>query len=423
MGQEIVYCFRCSSRIVVGDPAKGGSYTIGDRIACAECASALLTTLPAREREELLSQMQKVTHGKMKAVSKRTPGRGTEVVPSPYSGSSPSKTPLIAGAVGIVLVILIVAMVGKTPARVPDPVPALPERRPERTPVIAPTVKESYDAELARIDESIAGVNRQEGFKEALDYLASARKRHDGAEWTLAIDRRIGKTNDEIQILFDTLRTKALDARRRGAETEVKETTDRITRWNLPEQSIAFRKAMDAAVAAPFKQGADGIVCFEAEHFSARTDAGGHSWTKVQRPSGYEGDGAMAGLPNDGTAFMTDYATRSPRLDFRGDFVKTGTHYLWVRAEADTDADNSVHGGLDGVPVPALSHIGFSASKKWVWANKQMNGQTATFTVATAGVHTINLWMREDGAVVDRIILTTDPKWSPKGSGPVESPR
>jgi len=38
-------------------------------------------------------------------------------------------------------------------------------------------------------------------------------------------------------------------------------------------------------------------------------------------------------------------------------------------------------------------------------------------------VHTINVWMREDGAVVDRFIITSDPKWSPKGNGPPESPR
>lgn len=423
MGQEIVYCFKCSSRIVGADSA----YAIGDRLACPECAPALLMALPADQREELLARHSKTSTGKHRAPSKRTPSRGTEVVPSPppAARSTDSKTPLILAAAGIafVLVILVVAMSGKTPARVPDPPPAPPERRPERAAVAVPPVKESYDAELARIDQSIAGVNRQEGFKEALDYLASARKRHDGPEWTQAIDRRIGKTNDEVQILFDTLRTRALDARRRGAEAEVKETVDRIARWNLPEQSAAFRKAMEAAVPAAFKQGADGIVSIEAEHFSAKTDAGGHSWTKVQLPSGYEGDGAMAGLPNDGTLFMTDYASKSPRLDFRVEFVKAGTHYLWVRAAADTDADNSVHAGLDGVPVPALSHIGYSPTKKWVWANKQMNGQVAAFTVATPGIHTINLWVREDGAVVDRVILTTDPKWGPKGNGPAESPR
>lgn len=28
--------------------------------------------------------------------------------------------------------------------------------------------------------------------------------------------------------------------------------------------------------------------------------------------------------------------------------------------------------------------------------------------ITSAGVHTLNLWMREDGAIVDMIVLTTD---------------
>ena len=30
-----------------------------------------------------------------------------------------------------------------------------------------------------------------------------------------------------------------------------------------------------------------------------------------------------------------------------------------------------------------------------------MDGPVATITIDTPGVHTVNLWMREDGAVVD----------------------
>jgi len=425
VGQEILYCYKCSSRIVGADSA----YVIGDRIACPDCASALLTTLPAAQREDLLARMSKASTSKSRASLKRTPSRGTEAVGPLASTARPTdpKTTLILVAVGIglLLVLLVVAMSGKTPARAPDPAPIAPtpDRRPERPTVPLPPTKESFETELARIDESVAGVNRQEGFKETLDYLASARKRHDSADWTFEIDRRIGKTNGEIQRLFESLRSKALDARRRGSEPEVKEITDRVARWNLPEQSAALRKTLEALQIAPFKQGADGIVSFEAEHFSSKTDAGGHSWTKVLLPPGHEGDGAMASLPNDGLLVTADYVTKSPRLDFRVEFVKTGTHFLWVRAAAESDADNSVHGGLDGATVPALSQIGFSATKKWVWTNRQMNGQVASFPVATAGVHTVNLWMREDGAVVDRVIISSDPKWGPKGSGPAESPR
>jgi len=38
-------------------------------------------------------------------------------------------------------------------------------------------------------------------------------------------------------------------------------------------------------------------------------------------------------------------------------------------------------------------------------------------------MHTIQLWIREDGAMIDRFVITSDPKWGPKGNGPAESPR
>ena len=131
----------------------------------------------------------------------------------------------------------------------------------------------------------------------------------------------------------------------------------------------------------------------------------------------------MAGLPNDGTQFMADYAAKSPRMDYRREFVKTGLHYLWARASVETDADNSVHAGLDGEPVHSLGHVAYSATNKWVWTNKQKDGKTVAVTIATPGLHTIQLWIREDGAVIDRFVLTSDPKWGPKGNGPPESPR
>jgi hypothetical protein len=38
-------------------------------------------------------------------------------------------------------------------------------------------------------------------------------------------------------------------------------------------------------------------------------------------------------------------------------------------------------------------------------------------------VHTINVWMREDGFVFDKLVLTTSATYTPTGSGPPSSPR
>ena len=52
-----------------------------------------------------------------------------------------------------------------------------------------------------------------------------------------------------------------------------------------------------------------------------------------------------------------------------------------------------------------------------------MDGPSATISVPATGVRTINLWMREDGFVVDKIVLTTNASYVPSGTGPAESPR
>ena len=44
------------------------------------------------------------------------------------------------------------------------------------------------------------------------------------------------------------------------------------------------------------------------------------------------------------------------------------------------------------------------------------------FEVPHAGLHKINLWMREDGAMIDKIIITTSGQL-PEDKGPAESPR
>ena len=58
----------------------------------------------------------------------------------------------------------------------------------------------------------------------------------------------------------------------------------------------------------------------------------------------------------------------------------------------------------------------------WTWSNQTMDGPVATINVTTTGPHTLNLWMREDGTLVDKLLLTTNPGYIPTSIGPTESP-
>ena len=87
--------------------------------------------------------------------------------------------------------------------------------------------------------------------------------------------------------------------------------------------------------------------------------------------------------------------------------------------QAPSSDSNSVHLGLDGEPT-TYGGIGLDVpAGDWTWTNEvQGRPQRVTIDVATAGDHTVNLWIREDGVRVDRILLTQDADFVPSETGP-----
>jgi glucose/arabinose dehydrogenase len=172
----------------------------------------------------------------------------------------------------------------------------------------------------------------------------------------------------------------------------------------------------------PFMQdtGTNGIVSAEVEHAHATLAQGGHAWTS-DTTAGASGT-ALRATPNSGSNNNTGYTTNSPRLDFKVSFAKTGTHYIWIRGIGASGNDDSVHAGLDGAASTSSDRIS-SFGTGFTWSKATMDGVSATISVPSTGVHTINLWMREDGFVVDKIVVTTSSSYVPSGTGPAESPR
>jgi hypothetical protein len=164
--------------------------------------------------------------------------------------------------------------------------------------------------------------------------------------------------------------------------------------------------------------GANGIVSIEVEDFYANVPKI-HKWVPVF-PAGYSGSSALQAQPNTGIKFDTGYVTGSPRLDFDVNFVKTGTDYIWILGQGATSEDNSVHVGLDGVAISSSDRItGFSTT--WTWSKSTIDGPVATINIPSAGVHTVNVWMHEDGFVMDKLVLAASGSYTPTGTGPVES--
>jgi len=58
----------------------------------------------------------------------------------------------------------------------------------------------------------------------------------------------------------------------------------------------------------------------------------------------------------------------------------------------------------------------------WHWDNiNAQSSQPCYLTVAGSGWHVVNLWMREDGFVCDKFLLTTNAAYVPSGLGPAEN--
>jgi hypothetical protein len=167
-----------------------------------------------------------------------------------------------------------------------------------------------------------------------------------------------------------------------------------------------------------------GQVVMEAENFAESVSRNNQSWIKRTDIAGSVGTGFMRAEPDSGvTTDDTTYPTTRPELRYRVQINTPGTYYVWLRGYATDDSNNSVHVGLNGQATASADKISTSTFNSWTWIKSTRDGPVATLNISSAGLHTINLWMREDGFRVDRVLLTTNSSLTPSGNGPVESPR
>ncbi len=165
----------------------------------------------------------------------------------------------------------------------------------------------------------------------------------------------------------------------------------------------------------------EGLISIEAENYDVNSPQGGHNWDEVS-DSTYSGNYAMEAVPNLGDNINTNYVFNSPRLDFYVNFLNTGTHYIWARGVGASGIDDSCHVGLDGMAVSTSDRItGFLTHSTWTDAT--MDGPVATIDIPSTGSHVINVWMREDGLILDKLVISTDPGYVPTDMGIAESPK
>ena len=147
---------------------------------------------------------------------------------------------------------------------------------------------------------------------------------------------------------------------------------------------------------------------FEAEDYSTCTlgKTGIESiWEFETRLIDFSGDGYVAALP-DGKHYLGD-TTNGPHIVYNLTIENIGIHHIWIRMAASDGRGDSIHIGLNGEPL-TLGGYGFSTenNSEWNWEHIELN-----FT--SNGANQLDIWMREDGVMVDSLIITNVAEFTP----------
>jgi hypothetical protein len=162
--------------------------------------------------------------------------------------------------------------------------------------------------------------------------------------------------------------------------------------------------AVEVIVAAPYQ-----YVWTEAE-------AGA-----VNGPMQLGSDGAASGTKFIAVALGNNSPNSAPatgRASYAFTVAAAGSYRVWGRVSAATTSDDSFWVRIDGAPFIKWNDIVNGVAWHWdsVHDSDQMN-QVVSFAL-TAGAHTLELAYREDGAKLDRLLVTSDPGFDPTGHEP-----
>jgi hypothetical protein len=111
---------------------------------------------------------------------------------------------------------------------------------------------------------------------------------------------------------------------------------------------------------------------------------------------------------------FTNKAGQVAVASYEVDFAMPGRYYVWVRSFSRGNEDNSVHVGLNGEWPASGQRIQFCPGRnQWYWDNRQRTIDDHCgviggiwIDVPSAGRHTVEFSMREDGFVMDAFYLT-----------------
>jgi hypothetical protein len=169
------------------------------------------------------------------------------------------------------------------------------------------------------------------------------------------------------------------------------------------------------------------LVVMEAENFSSNTPVGDVAWMQTDSPVDFSGQGAMMAVTGGPFTTIDAVLAGSAVLTYKINFIRAGQHYIWARASRTGGGDDSYHAGIDGVITDSSLFLTFHMTTfdngTWGWIYYRSTAGQASVHIPSAGVHDLNLYIRENGFRIDKILLTDDPasSYTPDGMGPDET--
>ncbi len=213
--------------------------------------------------------------------------------------------------------------------------------------------------------------------------------------------------------------------------------------------SLLLAKAPPTLIHGP---GADGRIAVEAEHFSESRKTQVRDWmlTSIQIEPNIQPDGDpphateasggayLEALPDtrrshgDKLIHLENFSPEPGKmaiLSYKIHFPEAGRYYVWVRAFSTNSEDNGIHVGLNGKWPKSGARMQWIKKKAWHWASKQRTAKVHAgvpgkiwLDIPSAGIHTVEFSMREDGFEFDKFLLTRKQGDTPQGMGPAPTP-
>ena len=132
----------------------------------------------------------------------------------------------------------------------------------------------------------------------------------------------------------------------------------------------------------------------------------------------------ILGVGSDIYVDSTDYLTKdnaSTTMNFNLDLP--GTYQVWCRVKAPSAAADSFHVSVDGGTENAFHVYGIAdttepRSSSWIWKRIHIPGGDPRDYQLGIGSHTLKFRVREQGTFLDRVVLSSDPDFSPTDTLP-----